>query len=288
MTVVVLPVSKNETRAALLRLFLDEILSDFDRAVYLDSDISPLTDISPLLSMSPKAAPVIVGYDLTGPPTLENNFRLGMSDGAAYFNSGVAVYDLKAVRGERIFADALQFAQENRDRCRYVDQDSLNVVLNGRWQVLDWRWNALNDISGRLPKQPFIRHFAGNSPWSRSKVGVQSRFVGNGARTLTRALGPDGFKRKLSDIACAVLSGRQFLESSTGKVIDLSSVSQPGRCEGPLPAQPDEDAVLDRKRPPQRVSLRGLSCGLAGCDAESEGAAAAVDSVGCAEPANSC
>jgi lipopolysaccharide biosynthesis glycosyltransferase len=189
----ILPVSRNNTRAAILRLFLDEILSDFDRAVYLDSDISPMTDVSPLLSMAPKAAPVIAGYDLTGPPTLENTVRLGMSDGAAYFNSGVAVYDLKAVRDELIFADALKFAQENPDRCRYVDQDSLNVVLDGRWQVLDWRWNALNHISNRLPKQPFIRHFAGNTPWSRSKVGVESRFVGEWRSDLAESPWPGRF-----------------------------------------------------------------------------------------------
>lgn len=170
-------VSDSLPRAAYLRLFLDEILTDFDRAVYLDSDISLLTDISPLLAMTPTAAPIIAGYDLTRAPTLENNSRLGMSKDAAYFNSGVIVYDLRAIRREGILADARQYAVENADRCQYADQDAQNAVLDGRWQVLDWRWNAQNYMSDRMPKLPFIRHFAGDKPWSRSKTGVQARFV---------------------------------------------------------------------------------------------------------------
>ncbi|MBL8578821.1 MAG: hypothetical protein JNK47_16485 [Mesorhizobium sp.] len=166
------------TRATCLRLFLDEILADFDRAVSLDSDLSPMTDISPLLYMVPKVAPVIAGYDLLELPTLVNNDRVGMSPDKAYFNSGVMVYDLQAIRHEKILSSALQFALNNPDRCKYVDQDAQNAILDGRWQVMDWRWNTLNYSSDSLPKQPFIRHFAGNNkPWSQNKVGIQPTFI---------------------------------------------------------------------------------------------------------------
>ena len=190
-----LPSEHSNRRAYCLRLFLDEILADFDRVVYLDSDISVLTDVSPLLSMIPKAGPIIAGYDLLGPPTLGHQVRLGMSEGAAYFNSGVMVCDLKAVRQERIFADAMSFLLEKPDRCPHPDQDALNAVLDGRWQVLDWRWNALNYMSDIRPKPPFIRHFADVSkPWSRRKVAIQPRFVREWRSDLAESPWPGRFQ----------------------------------------------------------------------------------------------
>jgi lipopolysaccharide biosynthesis glycosyltransferase len=170
-----LPVGGSITRASYLRLFLDEILADFHRAVYLDSDISLLTDVSPLLAIEPKAAPVIATHDVPAMMEMEYSDRLRMS--GPYFNGGVAVLDLKAVRSERIFKAALQYAFDHPERCLMHDQDALNAVLDGRWQVLDWRWNALTQIRDVMPKEPFIRHFARYKPWARKKAGIEQRFV---------------------------------------------------------------------------------------------------------------
>ena len=73
--------------------------------------------------------------------------------------------------------EALSYVLDNPERCQLADQDALNAVLDGRWQTLDWRWNATNYMSGLMPKQPFIRHFAGCKPWSPKKVGIERRFV---------------------------------------------------------------------------------------------------------------
>jgi lipopolysaccharide biosynthesis glycosyltransferase len=170
-----LPVSDRFSRAAHLRLFLDEILSDFDRVAYLDSDISPLTDVAPLLAMAPKVAPIIAAHDIHN--MIEGTYRKRLQMSAPYFNSGVLVLDLQAIRTEHIFADALQYALDYPERCEFVDQDPLNAVLDGRWQTLDWRWNAMNFMSDLMPKPPFIRHFAGRKPWSSKKLGIEQRFV---------------------------------------------------------------------------------------------------------------
>ena len=186
-----LPVSESFSRAAHLRLFLDEILSDFDRAVYLDSDISVLTDVSPLLAMLPKSAPIIAAHDLF--LMIDGTYRERLQMSAPYFNSGVMVLDLKAIRAERIFPTALQYALDHPERCPFVDQDPLNAILNGRWQTLDWRWNAVNYMSERLPKQPFIRHFAGSKPWLPKKLGVEPRFAGEWRSDLAESPWPGRF-----------------------------------------------------------------------------------------------
>ena len=190
-----LPPGSRFTRAAYLRLTLDDILADFDHAVYLDSDISPLADVSPLLALRPKAAPVIAAYDLVNALNSDTRTRLGMSEGAPCFNSGVVAIDLNAVRNERIFADALEFARQHPDRCLSVDQDALNVVLDGRWQVLDWRWNAMTYRTGQFPSAPFIRHFASTEkPWSANKRGIERHHIEQWRTDLAQSPWPGQFQ----------------------------------------------------------------------------------------------
>lgn len=189
-----LPARGTFSRAAHLRLFLDDILADFDRAVYLDSDISLLTDVSPLLALEPKAAPIIAAHDI--PLMIEGKYRDRLHISSPYFNSGVMVLDLKAIRAERVFAGALQYALDHPERCEFVDQDPLNAVLDGRWQVLDWRWNAVTWIRDMMPNEPFIRHFARYKPWARKKVGIEKRFVDEWRADLKESPWPDRFSEQ--------------------------------------------------------------------------------------------
>jgi lipopolysaccharide biosynthesis glycosyltransferase len=159
------------TRAAYLRLFFDEILADFDRVAYIDSDVSPLTDPSPLLQMVPKVSPIMGTHDLSQIYTNIIYDRLPLSREAGYLQTGVLVFDLKAIREERIFKDAIRFALDYPEKCELVEQDALNVALQGRWQVIDWRWNVLNFDARYLPKPFYIRHHGGPSkPWSKDKT----------------------------------------------------------------------------------------------------------------------
>lgn len=162
------------TRATYLRLFFDEILADFDRAVYIDCDVSPLVDMTPLLAMKPSASPVMATYDLVQ-QIYDNNIydRLPLSREAGYLQGGVQVFDLRAVRSEQIFKEAIRFVLENPETCQLVDQDALNVVLQGRWQVLDWRWNVTHFLVDRMPGTFFLRHMTGAKPWGPTTYGLE-------------------------------------------------------------------------------------------------------------------
>jgi len=191
-----LPVDDKITRAAHLRLFLPEILADRDHAVYLDSDVSPLRDVSYLLTLVPRAAPIIAAHDLRLMADMTYRDRLQIR--SPYCNSGILVLDLNAIREEHIFERALQYAAENPERCVMHDQDALNAVLDGRWQVLDWRWNAMSYLSESMPSEPYIRHFAGCKPWQPRKTGVQRRFVDQWRSDLAASPWPDSFREELS------------------------------------------------------------------------------------------
>ena len=161
------------TRASYLRLFLDEILADFERVVYIDGDMSPLVDPSPLLRMFPKVSPVMATYSMGHANHLVYD-RLPMSRQAGYMQGGLQIFDLKAIREERIFKDAIQFALDHPDKCEMVDQDALNVVLDGRWQVLDWRWNVTNIDSRQFPKPFYIRHHGGQQAMVCRQIPVRA------------------------------------------------------------------------------------------------------------------
>jgi lipopolysaccharide biosynthesis glycosyltransferase len=189
-----LPARGTFSRAAYLRLFLDDILADFGRAVYLDSDISPLTDVSPLLALEPKAAPIIAAHDMQ--LTIEGKYRDRLGISAPYFNSGVMVLDLKAIRAEHVFTDAMRYALDHPERCEFVDQDALNAVIDGRWQVLDWRWNAVTWIRDVMPGEPFLRHFARYKPWAKKKVGIEQRYVDEWRADLRESPWPGSFSEQ--------------------------------------------------------------------------------------------
>lgn len=163
-----LPIGMHFSRASYMRLFLDEM--DFDRVVYLDSDLTPLADISPLLELTPRGAPMAGAFDL-------QEIWLGTSP-FPIFNGGVAVYDMQGIRSEGLFKEAIKYALQNPEKCELVDQDALNAVLEGRWQVLDWRWNLHGFMSPSVSDRAFIRHFTGHlKPWGPVKLGIERRFV---------------------------------------------------------------------------------------------------------------
>lgn len=189
-----LPSGYGFSRASYMRLFLDELLADFDRAVYLDSDISLLADVSPLLAMEPKASPVIAAHDLA--LFVDGSYRHRLNMSGPYFNGGVSIYNLQAIRDENIFKRALSYATDHPQQCFFVDQDALNAVLDGRWQTLDWRWNAMNYMGDRLPRKPFLRHFAGNKPWAPKKGGVERRFISEWRTDLAESPWPERFKEE--------------------------------------------------------------------------------------------
>lgn len=189
-----LPVDETITRAAHLRLFLDEILTDFDRAVYVDSDISPLADVSALMVIEPRSAPVVAAYDLH--LTVDGSYRDRLDIRGPYFNSGVLALDLKEIRAGGIFDRARRYAITHADRCQMHDQDALNAVLDGNWQVLDWRWNAMNYLSNLMPRKALIRHFSGYKPWTQKKIGVERHYIDQWRSDLAESPWPGRFQEE--------------------------------------------------------------------------------------------
>ncbi len=167
------------SRATYIRLFLDLIpeLEPYGRVLYIDSDVSVVADPWRLLDAPLREAPVMAAYDWRHLPDFSYRQRLSLPSGAPYFNAGVLLLDLAAIRAGGQLKSARIFAAGHRDLCLDHDQDALNVAFAGKWHVLDWRWNAVSLYGDMLGKPPFIRHFTGKKPWFPDKRGVEPQFI---------------------------------------------------------------------------------------------------------------
>jgi lipopolysaccharide biosynthesis glycosyltransferase len=175
-----LPDDPQFTSAMWHRTFLDELLPDVDRVLYLDVDTIVMDDLKPLWSTNLEG-----NYLAAVTNVFERRFshrpgELGLQGPEVYFNSGVLLLNLRAMRVAGCGAAVRSYAM-NRE-LEWPDQDALNVILGGRRADLAPRWNAMNSVMN-FPQaaevfseealavarsRPAIRHFEGpgaNKPW---------------------------------------------------------------------------------------------------------------------------
>lgn len=157
------------------RLKLASILKDVKKVIYLDCDIVVLKSLSELNSID------ISDYPIAAVPYpakfhKENFDRLGLPrvQGDFYFNSGVVCMNLEKIRKENIENKFFEYLKENSQIIQFADQDTLNVVLQGKCLALDSKFNYGPDpkyhnkkFCKTLSKDINILHFAGAKPWGK-------------------------------------------------------------------------------------------------------------------------
>lgn len=124
------------------RILIPEIFTQFDKAIYLDSDIAVLGDISELYEKE------LGDYILGGVNDIMHlksrayvTGELGL-DAKEYINSGVLLINSKLFREEKI-KEKLFSELARRQGLRYPDQDLINIVCQGRIKLLERKWNYI-------------------------------------------------------------------------------------------------------------------------------------------------
>lgn len=155
------------------RLFLHELLPQYDRVLYLDSDILVQSDVRELFHMdigsyslgavkdrTATRFPFSV-YDLGHFMYFKNKLKLEKPH--KYFNSGVLLMNLEKLRKS-------DFSRRVRDEVasglpfKFVDQDILNRVFNDKIYYFDETWNYMT-IPGDHTEKKKIVHISGEHPW---------------------------------------------------------------------------------------------------------------------------
>lgn len=138
--------------AAYYRLFIPDILKNYDKAIYFDADLIATTDIAALYDISLDGnACAAVKDNYISLITQNNEFVflnfasyakdiLKMPDLSGYFNSGVIVFNIKKINEQHTLKDFINVAQKNNKY--FHDQNVLNSVFNGNIKYLDATWNC--------------------------------------------------------------------------------------------------------------------------------------------------
>lgn len=169
------------TTAAFYRLIIPLLFPQFDRILYADVDMIFQQDLSELFGNSLQQQELIAAVlDLA----IDDKFyfqsdlpsRIGKSV-KDYFNSGFMVMNLNLMREENIVKEFNRHAKVKYDQ---NDQDVLNVVCNGRVQVLPsmynfqlnhfsnymWRRSSTDIYFGELFKYATLHYTGKLKPWN--------------------------------------------------------------------------------------------------------------------------
>ena len=162
----------NYTIANYYRLFLPEILPQYDKVLYLDSDLVIQSDIKELYStdIGDFALAAVIDKSASFIPLKMDELNhycychrvLGIRRPDRYFNSGVLIMNLKKLRNSD-FPQRFRTEISSGIHFVFVDQDILNRIFEGKIFYLNPGWNHIiyKSHQGKYP----ILHYAGVHPW---------------------------------------------------------------------------------------------------------------------------
>lgn len=160
------------------RLALPVLLPEVKRMVYSDCDIIFLDDLEKLSSIALNGHALGAVPDRAG-QRLPRGPEHDLPAEAIYFNDGLMVLDLDAMRAANAFERCRQLIRKH-GRIPMVDQTLLNMLFWNDYERLPQRWNLINSVYRNLPlpgtytleetkaaiQEPGAVHFTGHhKPW---------------------------------------------------------------------------------------------------------------------------
>ncbi|ROU00574.1 glycosyltransferase family 8 protein [Marinobacter sp. R17] len=163
------------------RINLPEYIpADVGRIIYIDADTIVLQSLIALWNLDLEGNSTAAVENLS--PKACKDIEV---DRTEYFNSGLLVMDLAAWRERQLHRQVTEYAREHASSLQFVDQCSLNAVLQNDWVRLPLKWNVQSDVYKVVRKyhegctysrsdmndamlHPAIVHFTGEKkPWKR-------------------------------------------------------------------------------------------------------------------------
>ena len=175
------------------RLLVPELFQNYQKIIYLDSDLIVCEDIANLynINMGNNLLAAVYDADFIGEyngasPAMKIycDEILGLENPYSYFQAGVLVFNILSIKNTFRKNELIEFASGKK--LNFVDQDVLNCKCSGRVFFLDMRWNVVTDCGGyrinmfirrapykiyqeymRSREEPKIIHYSGfEKPWT--------------------------------------------------------------------------------------------------------------------------
>lgn len=162
------------------RLFIPAMFPQYDKGIYIDSDVVCTTDLGKLFDIE-------IGDNFIGacndlsiadiPPLVAYTENAVGVKKHEYINSGVLLMNLKKMRECDFEGHFLNLLNEYHFDSIAPDQDYLNAICNGKIYYLDESWDAMpNDKKPELIKTNVIHYNLFSKPWCYDNVQYSEQF----------------------------------------------------------------------------------------------------------------
>lgn len=166
-----LPTTWQYSHATYNRFLLAKVLHGVAaNALYLDADIICIGDIRGLFDTDLEDNIVAVVHDEKN-AFVRNQIKKLKLKHDKYFNAGVIYIDINKWHENNISSKAMQLLIENYGFFNLLDQDALNVILDGKAKFLSNKWNFMCNLEKNIkeiPPDTILIHYTSRAkPWHK-------------------------------------------------------------------------------------------------------------------------
>ncbi|MCC8047299.1 MAG: glycosyltransferase family 8 protein [Clostridiales bacterium] len=165
------------------RLFIADRFPEYDKGIYLDSDIVVPGDISELyrVDLGDQIIGACADRSITPVPELVDYVEQAVGVPIdQYINSGILLMNLKKMREVDFCSHFLSLLHTFHFDCLAPDQDYINAMCSGKIVYLDETWDAMPPMGGKeneiLKKPKLIHYNLFQKPWCYDKIPYEEYF----------------------------------------------------------------------------------------------------------------
>jgi UDP-glucose:(glucosyl)LPS alpha-1,3-glucosyltransferase/UDP-D-galactose:(glucosyl)LPS alpha-1,3-D-galactosyltransferase/UDP-glucose:(galactosyl)LPS alpha-1,2-glucosyltransferase len=185
------PELKHISKDTYSRFLIPQILPTAEKVIYSDIDVAFVGDIRKLfdVDMQNNVLAAVPDYPVELVKCVgENNKRLDLPAENRYFNAGLLMINCRLWNEQKISEKLFKVTDElaAANKLKYADQDALNKVFFGAYQMLDrkfnvfvrfWRTNFAYQNIDELKNNSILYHFTGiDKPWCNKDVAGAAEF----------------------------------------------------------------------------------------------------------------
>ncbi|MEE0896965.1 MAG: glycosyltransferase family 8 protein, partial [Acutalibacteraceae bacterium] len=162
------------------RLFIATMFPQYDKAIYIDSDVVVLGDLAELFDtdIGDNFIGACADKSVVDVPELARYMEeaVGVSR-YEYINSGVLLMNLKALRENEFDKHFLNLLNTYHFDCIAPDQDYINAICNGKIHYLDEVWDAMpNEAKPPIKDTKIIHYNLFSKPWCYDNIQYEEFF----------------------------------------------------------------------------------------------------------------
>lgn len=173
------------SKAAYVKIYLPEILMDWSKCIFLDSDLLIRKDILELWSYAVNMSDDEELGAVWNPGYIQDNEFIGIENDGKTLNSGLLVMNLEAMRKNKSSDKLKEFIKAFNAKTHLNDQPAFNAIYKEKWIEIPLEWNAQflffikshkkigihKEELRKIKSDPAIVHFTTSSkPWKYRSV----------------------------------------------------------------------------------------------------------------------